>query len=280
MERDAGSAAEIELKVVGYRRHNRTAVITLNRPERGNSWTGRMETEYRWCLADADADPEVRVIVVTGAGSKFCVGGDSQALEGHRDKGTYDRGLPEQVSEPGFGVAPEFDQPIASHFGLNKPVIGALNGSAAGIGLALAAFCDLRFAAAGAKFTTAHGKLGLPAEYGLSWILPRQIGLTRAMDLLLTSRVFEAEEAYELGFVNRVLPADEVLDAALAYADELAAGVAAGSLRATRHQVYRDLHRDAASSVADSLRLLTEMMAHPEFAEGVKALVEKRPPNF
>lgn len=273
-------ATEIELKVTSYERHQRTAVITLDRPQRGNSWTGRMETEYRWCLDQADRDPEIRVIVVTGAGSKFCVGGDSQALEGHRDKGTYDRGLPPVVAQPGYGVAPEFDQPIASHFGLSKPIIAAMNGAAAGIGLALAAFCDLRFAASGAKFTTAHGKLGLPAEYGLSWILPRQIGLTRAMDLLLTSRVFLAEEALELGFVNRVLPGDQVLEAALDYADALASGVAAGSLRATRHQVYRDLHRDAASSVADSLRLLTEMMAHPEFAEGVRSLVEKRPPAF
>ncbi len=269
-----------DLKVTRFETVGRVGLITLDRPERGNSWTGRMETEYRYLLDRCDREPDIRVIVVTGAGNKFCVGGDSQALDGHKEKGTYDRGISDEIATPGFGIAPEFDQPIASQFGLSKPLIAAMNGSAAGIGLALAAFCDLRFAAEGAKFTTAHGKLGLPAEYGLSWILPRQIGLTHAMDLLLSSRVFLAEEAGELGFVNRVLPADDVLATALEYAQSLAQTVAAGSMRVTRHQVYRDLHRDAATSVAESIRLLGEMMADPEYAEGVQALLEKRPPRF
>ena len=255
-------------------------MITLNRPERGNAWTGRVDTEYRWCLQQADADEGVRVIVVAGAGERFCVGGDSRALEGHADRGGYDRGLSDEQSEPGYGLHPDFDQPFASHFGLSKPLIAAVQGAAAGIGLSLVAFCDLRFAAEGTKFTTAHGKLGLPAEYGLSWMLPRVVGTTRAMELLLTSRVFLAEEALEIGFLNAVLPADELMAYVLDYAQRLAASVAPTSLQETRRQVYLDLHRSAGESVSESMRLLNEMMGTPDYRQGVKALTEKRPPNF
>jgi hypothetical protein len=133
--------------------------------------------------------------VVTGAGRGFCAGADTRALEGHVERGGYDAGTPPDLARPGYGVRPEFDADFAYHFGMAKPVIAAVNGPAAGVGFALACYCDLRFAAAGAKLTTSHGRLGLPAEYGLSWLLPRLIGLTRAADLLLSSRVVLAEEA-------------------------------------------------------------------------------------
>ena len=126
---------------------------------------------------------------------------------------------------PGYGVRPEFDHPFAFHFGLRFPVIAAINGPAAGVGLVLACFCDVRFAAAGAKLTTSSGRLGLPAEYGLSWVLPRLVGLGHAADLLLSSRVVLAEEAAEIGLVNRVLPPDELLAFTLDYAGRLATEV-------------------------------------------------------
>ncbi|MEJ5221927.1 MAG: enoyl-CoA hydratase-related protein, partial [Tepidiforma sp.] len=211
----------MELKVTRYTAAHGVAVITLHRPERLNAWTGRMHTEYRWCLQQAEADPTVRVIVVTGAGRGFCAGADARALEGHIEKGGYDPGTPAELPTPGFGVRPEFDHDFAYHFGLAKPTIAAINGPAAGVGLVLACFCDIRFAAAGAKLTTAHGRLGLPAEYGLSWLLPRLIGLSAAMELLLSSRVFLAEEAEQLGLVHRVLPADELMPAVLDYARRL-----------------------------------------------------------
>ena len=179
-----------------------------------------------------------------------------------------------------MGCTPDFDQPFAAHFGLSKPIIAAVHGAAAGIGLALVAFCDLRFAAEGTKFTTAHGKLGLPAEYGLSWMLPKIMGTTRAMELLLSSRVFLADEALELGFLNEVVPEDELLPHVLAYAKNLASSVAPTSLRETRRQVYLDMHRPVGDSISESLRLLNEMMSTPEYSQGVKALIEKRPPNF
>src|SRR5690606_12142992 len=181
---------------------------------------------------------------------------DAEALEGHVARGGYDPGTPDALAQPGYGTAPEFDAPFAYHFGLGKPVIAAINGPAAGVGLALACFADLRFAAAGAKLTTAHGKLNLPAEYGLSWLLPRMIGLTRATELLLSSRVFLAEEALTLGLVNAVYPAEALLDETRAYAKNLIATVSPESLRQTRWQIYRDLHRDVASAVNDSEELL------------------------
>jgi enoyl-CoA hydratase/carnithine racemase len=245
-----------------------------------NAWTGRMHTEYRWCLAQADADPAVRVIVVTGEGRAFCAGADATALEGHIEKGGYDPGTPDDIPMPGYGVRPEFDAAFTYHFGLSRPVIAAINGPAAGVGLVLACFCDLRFAAAGAKLTTAHGKLGLPAEYGLSWLLPRLIGLTRANDLLLSSRVVLAAEAAEMGLVNAVLPPEQLMAHTLEYASMLANSVSPSSLRTTRRQIYADLHRDAASAVEDSERLLRELMLEPDFREGVAAFTEKRPPQF
>jgi enoyl-CoA hydratase/carnithine racemase len=158
----------MELKVTRYEIEDRVATLTLNRPERLNSWTGRMHTEYRWVLDQAERDSEGRVIVVTGAGRGFCSGADTAALQGHVERGGYDPGTPTELARPGYGVRPEFDTNFAFQFGMSKPLIAAINGPAAGVGLVIACYADLRFAAKGAKLSTAHGKLNLPAEYGLS----------------------------------------------------------------------------------------------------------------
>ncbi len=256
------------------------AIIWLNRPQRMNAWTGRLHTEYRYLLKQANDDDKVRAIVVTGRGKGFCVGGDSQALSGHADRGAYDSGISADIAKPGFGTDANFDASFAYHFGLNKPVIAAMNGPAAGVGLALACFADLRFAVPGVKFTTAHGKLNLPAEYGLSWMLPKIVGLGRANDLLLTSRVFTSDEALQLGFVNQIFAPADLLEQTLAYAHQLVASVSPNSLRQTRWQIYRDLHRDVASSVVESERLIADMATEEDFKEGIAALVEKRPPDW
>lgn len=270
----------MELKVVRYQVAERIATITLSRPERLNAWTGRMHSEYRWALARADSDPEVRVIVVTGAGRGFCAGADSQALSGHAASGGYDPGTPEDIAKPGFGVDPEFDHDFAYHFGLTKPTIAAINGPAAGVGLVLACYCDLRFAAAGAKLTTSHGRLGLPAEYGLSWLLPRLIGLSRANDLLLSSRVVMAEEAHAMGLINAVLPAAELMEHTNSYARMLGESVSPASLLATRRQVYAGLQGSLGEAVEDADRRLRAMVRQPDFGEGAAALAERRPPRF
>jgi len=239
-----------------------------------------MHAEYRWALNQGEQDPRVRVIVVTGEGRGFCAGADAAALEGHIEKGGYDPGTPAEMANPGYGVRPEFDQNFAFQFGMTKPIIAAINGPAAGVGLVLACFADLRFAAEGAKLTMAHGKLGLPAEYGLSWLLPRLIGLTRANDLLLSSRTFLAEEAYQLGLVNEVVPGEGLLSHTYAYARNLIATVSPASMKETKRQIYADLHSDVGSSVAESERLLNRMMREPDYREGVAAFIGKRQPRF
>ncbi|MEQ9143093.1 MAG: enoyl-CoA hydratase-related protein [Parvibaculaceae bacterium] len=272
----------MELKTLKLERRGPVATILLSRPHRRNAWTGRMHTEYRHVLGELDRDDAVRVIVVTGdpEGRAFCAGADTAALEGHSEKGRYDSGTTDEIARPGFGVRPEFDATFAYHFGLSKPVIAAINGPAAGVGLVLAAFADLRFAVEGAKFTTAHGRFNFPAEFGLSWILPRLVGLTHANDLLLSSRVFLAEEALTMGFLNRCLSADALMPAVYDYAAMLAEGSAPGSLRETKWQIYTDQHRSAAASVEDAERLLETMITHPDYKEGIKAWMEKRAANW
>jgi len=272
----------MELKATRYEVTEGVALVTLARPKRRNAWTGRMHTEYRWILREADRDRAVRVIVVTGdpEGQAFCAGADLQALEGHSQKGGYDPGTPQDIAEPGYGVDPAFDAAFAYHFGIGKPVIAAINGAAAGVGLVLAAFADLRFAAAGARFTAAHGRFNFPAEFGLSWVLPRIVGLTHANDILLSSRVFTADEALAMGFLNRVLPPQDLIGEVMAYARNVARTVAPGSARESKRQIYRDLHRDAASSVRAAEALLEQMAREPDYREGVKAWMEKREPAW
>lgn len=268
----------MDLKTINYQINERIATITLNRPARMNAWTGRMHTEYRWCLLQADTDPEVSIIVVTGEGKGFCVGADSKALEGHVEKGGYDPGTPDVLAEPGYGVREEYDANFAYHFGLSKPVIAAINGPVAGIGLVLACFADIRFAVKGVKLTTSHGKLNLPAEFGLSWLLPRIIGLARANDILFTSRVVMTEEAEQLGLVNKIFSQEKLMQETYEYARNMIAMVSPGSLKQTKKQIYADLHRDVGSSVAESEKLVREMMTEQNYREAVKAYIEKRAP--
>ena len=256
------------------------ATIWLSRPKRMNAWTGRMHTEYRYLLSRAEQDQGVRGIVVTGRGKGFCVGGDSDALTGHIKKGGYDSGTSDEIEWPGYGVSDEFDALFAYHYGLSKPIIAAINGPVAGVGLALACFVDIRFAAPGIKLTTAHGKLNLPAEYGLSWVLPRLVGLGRANDLLLTSRVFYSEEAVAMGLVNQLFDSVNIVQQARGYLHEMVRAVSPNSIKQTRWQIYKDLHRDAASSVEDSEKLLKEMMKEQDYQEGVQAFLDKRNPKW
>jgi enoyl-CoA hydratase/carnithine racemase len=256
------------------------ATVTLDRPHRLNAWTGRMDLEYRAAVAAAEADPSVRVIVLTGAGRGFCAGADSAGLEGMAGTGEYDAGHTEEPPTPGYGVRPDFDHPFSFHFGLTKPVIAAVNGPAAGVGFVLACFCDLRYAAAGAKLTTSFGRLGLPAEHGVSWVLPRLVGPARAAELLFTSRIVLAEEAAAMGLVNGVLPAAELLPRTLGVARTMAREISPASLRVLKRQLYADLAGglDEAASFAEEA--MVRMVGQPDFAEGVAALTERRAPRF
>ncbi|MDH3708041.1 MAG: enoyl-CoA hydratase-related protein [Acidimicrobiia bacterium] len=272
----------MELKATRYEVDGPVATLWLSRPSRHNAWTGRMHTEYRHCLQQADDDPAVRVVVVAGDpdGNAFCVGGDAEALSGHAARGGYDPGTGDDLALPGYGVRAEFDADFVFQFGLRVAVVAAVNGAAAGVGLAVACFADVSFVGEDARLTTAHGRLGLPAEYGLSWVLPRRVGLTRAADLLLTSRIFTGAQAAEWGLALEAVPRDEVTGVADTYARDLASSVAPSSLRVTRRQLFGDLHGDAAASVEEANRLLDEMMGLPDYAEGVAAFRDKRPPRW
>jgi enoyl-CoA hydratase/carnithine racemase len=258
------------------------AIVTLNRPDRLNAWTARMGRAYRAALADADADPDVRVIVITGAGRGFCAGADMRGLGDMAEAGAYDDGSRPGEPEvlPGRGVRADFDHDHSFLLGLRKPVIAAVNGAVAGVGFVLMCFTDIRFAAAGAKLTTSFARLGLPAEHGVSWVLPRMIGTAHAADLLFSSRIVLAEEAAELGLVNRVFAPDDLLPSTLAYAKAMAAETSPASLLAMKRQLWADLldGLDAAASRAEVD--MRAMIAGPDFAEGVAAFGERRPPRF
>lgn len=270
----------MDLKTTLYTVEDKIATITLNRPHRGNAWTGRMHTEYRYLLDLADKDPAVRVIILTGSGERFCVGGDSQALDGHSKKGSYDAGTPADIVTPGSDEFAPFGEDFAYQFALSKPVIAAINGAAAGVGLVMACYADIRFAVPGAKLTTAHGPLNLPAEYGLSWLLPRLIGGARALELILSSRKFLTDEAHQIGLIHRLVPAEELLSEARAYAADLIARVSPEALRQSRRQTYLDFHRDIGTSVREANTLLDAMVKQPDYKEAIRAFLEKRPADW
>lgn len=244
------------------------AVLTLNRPERLNAWTPELGSAYFDLLEECAADPEVRAIVVTGAGRGFCAGADMQDLEA---LGSGDIDSAERRAD---------QRPQTFPTTIPKPIIAAVNGPVAGIGLVLALMCDMRFVADDAKVTTAFARRGLVAEYGIGWILPRLVGPAAAMDLLFSGRVILGAEAAELGLANRAMAADRVVDEALAYARELATFSSPASMAAMKKQVYADLERPLAEAAEEASRLMLESFERPDFVEGVQSFVEKREPGF
>lgn len=252
-------------------RDSGVAVLTLNRPERMNAWGGGLAHAFYRCIDRAEADPAVRVIVLTGNGRAFCAGADMGDLD--------------TIGEATESSNTDVTQLVGErhpHFvtELRTPLIAAINGACAGIGLTQALMCDVRFAAAGAKFTTAFARRGLIAEYGISWILPRIVGWGAAQDLLLSGRTFSAEEAKALGLVKDVVAAEHLMTHTLAYAEDLARNCAPSSLAVIKSQLYRDASRNLHDASADAEKLMHESMLRPDFIEGITAFFEKRPPNF
>jgi len=271
----------VDLKVTRFEVDDAgVATLWLHRPDRGNSWTGRMHDELRWICQRLDDDPDVRVIVLTGTGTIFCAGADFKALDSYVGAERYDTHLSAEAAQPGYGVRPEFDADMAWQLGLRTPMIAAVNGACAGIAVALAAFCDLRFAVEDAKITTVAPRIGLPAEYGLTWILPRLMGVTHAADVLYTGRIIRAAEMRDWGFFNQVLPREEFAAAVTDYARQLAA-VSPAAVTTTKRQLWADLlHTDLRAAVEHSKELIGAHMRMPDYAEGVAALREKRTPRF
>jgi enoyl-CoA hydratase/carnithine racemase len=253
-----------EAALATYAVEDSVATITLSRPQRHNAWTAEMGEQYFDHLERAAADPGVRAIVVTGAGRTFCPGYDMDALSGVAAAGTAGGG----------------GRPQTFPLGIPKPIIAAINGACAGIGLSLALMCDLRFAAAGAKLTTAFARRGLVAEHGTSWVLPRLLGTARALDLLLSGRVVLAEEARDMGLVNFVVPVERLLPETLGYARDLAQNVSPTSMSVIKRQVRRHLELPLDEALAESNALMAESLRRPDLAEGVASFLERRPPRF
>jgi enoyl-CoA hydratase/carnithine racemase len=251
------------------------ALITLNRPQRLNAWTAQLGARYFALLQQATADPDVRVVVVTGAGKGFCAGADMSELEGlgRAASGADDEGG--GAVGAAVGVNRQYETVLVP-----KPVIAAINGAAAGMGLAQALMCDIRFAAAGVKLTTSFGQRGLIAEWGLSWLLPRLVGTAHALDLLFSGRIVLAEEAARIGLVNAVVDPERLLDHTLEYAAMLARTVSPTSMAVIKRQVYADWNKDLATAHDDAVVLMVDSLRRPDFREGVASYLEKRPPNF
>ena len=244
------------------------ALLTLNRPDRLNAWTGEMEQTYFGMLEECAADSNVRVIVVTGAGRGFCAGADMQELQAIGNGGPS----AEEVARERY--------PQSLPLTIAKPIVAAINGACAGIGLVQALMCDIRFAAEGAKITTAFARRGLVAEHGISWILPRLVGPSRALDLLLSGRVVLSDEALQLGLVNRVLAPESLLETTLDYARELAVNCSPASMATMKRQVYGDLELGLLEATAAADRLMLESFSAPDFVEGVTSFLERRDPRF
>jgi enoyl-CoA hydratase/carnithine racemase len=249
------------------------AILTLNRPDRMNGWGGGLANMFYLRLDEAEADPHVRAIVVTGKGRAFCAGADMGSLASISDT-TVDATADTDV---GKLVGPRHPHFTAT---MRKPVIAAINGACAGMGLTTALMCDVRFAADGAKFTTSFARRGLIAEYGISWILPRIVGQGVALDLLLSGRVFLADEAARLGLVKEVVPPEELMPRAIAYAEDIAANCAPSSLAVIKQQVYADTMRDVFEASEHAEKLMGESMRRPDFIEGITSFFEKRQPDF
>ncbi|HEX4017484.1 MAG TPA: enoyl-CoA hydratase-related protein [Frankiaceae bacterium] len=257
--KDAGAGESVlsEIDVEGV------ALVTLNRPERRNGWTPALEARFFAVMEQLDIDPAVRVVVVTGAGKTFCPGMDTGRLEEIAGKPLDLRGR----------------RPPVHLWRFRKPMIAAVNGACAGVGLVLALACDVRFAAEAARFSTAFARRGLAGEYGATWLLPRLVGTGRASDLLLSARVIDAQEALRIGLVEFVTDRD-VVTPALDYARDMALHCAPTSLAMMRHQLHADAQSDFPTALTAAYRAMTAAVEGAAFREGLDSFLEGRPPVF
>lgn len=260
-----------------YEVSEKIATITLNRPDRMNAWTAVMEHDVREAMKQASADDSVRVIVLTGAGRAFCAGADMEALK------TIDPDAMRRAENiPPFDMnrRADWQTRYAYYPSIAKPVIAMLNGATAGIGLVHALYCDLRFAAEGAVFTTAFARRGLIAEHGIAWMLARVVGHANALDLLMSARRVSSDEALRMGLVNRLCPAEKLREETYAYARDLADFVSPSAMAVIKRQLYDVPFQTLAEATIDANREMIVALRGADFREGVASFMEKRPPRF
>jgi len=272
-----------------YEVKDRIATVTLNRPERLNAYTDRMASSIRLAVAEAARDPAIRVIVLTGAGRGFCAGADMELLQAVPTDGTT-RAASRGQGDVGDAFAAKFGPSLDAEFSdmqrfgyfmrTRKPIVAAINGPCAGIGLIMTLYADLRFVSDKAVLTTSFAQRGLIAEHGISWLLPRLIGPANALDILLSARKFSGTEAKEMGLVNKVFAADTFMDNVLAYARLLADTVSPRSMAVMKAQLWKACFQDFGEALATADAEMGASFAWPDFKEGVSHFLEKRAPRF
>ena len=260
-------------------------VITLNRPDRLNAWTGQMQAEVQEVIENAGTDDTVRCILVTGAGRGFCAGADMAGLQeispdGESADAATSGTTTAKIDPHAEDLASLYPGRFGYMYACPKPIIAAINGPCAGIGLIFTLYADLRFANQDAKFTTAFAQRGLIAEHGIAWLLPRLVGEAHALDLLFTARVFKGSEAERVGLVNRALPANELLPHAMETAKHLSKQVSPRSLAVMKRQIRESYFQSFARSLEIADQEMQNSFASFDFKEGVDSFVEKRPPAF
>ena len=268
---------------ITYTTDGPTAIITFNRPDALNAFTNNMLEEMKHALDTAERDGSIVGIVLTGAGRGFCAGMDMNALNSQASGGDLSAGVvPKDLSaDPGDkSMGDNFRIAFTYMLSIRKPIIAAINGPCAGLGMSIALLCDLRFASENAKMITAFSQRGLVAEHGQSWILPRVVGPSRALDLLWSSRRVGPDEALQMGLVDRVFSADQLLPETSAYIADLATHASPTSLMMMKRQVYRHLNTNLEDAMRESTKLMNESLERDDFKEGVASFIERRPPNF
>ncbi len=251
-----------------YQVSDPVATITLNRPERLNALSYSLLADLREAVDQAATDPEVVGIVITGAGRGFCAGLDTDALAAVAKSGGSQSSAPTEGRKGLFSYLCE----------VPKPVLAAVNGVAAGGGYVLATMCDLRIGGPGARFTSVFSKRGLVAEHGVTWTTPRLVGLGRALDLLWTSRMVDAQEAYRIGLLEFL--AEDPVAEARDYIVALAETVSPTSIADTKRMVWDHAGLDVDTSLDDAFEVVQSQFDRPDIAEGVHSFLEKRPASF
>jgi enoyl-CoA hydratase/carnithine racemase len=268
---------------------DRVATITLNRPERLNAYTDKLAIRLRQAFADVAGDPAVRVIVLTGAGRGFCAGADMEVLQDVQASGqSASRSAGEDTMAARFtsGLGPSLDaefsdmKRFAYFMRCKKPIIAAINGPAAGMGLIMSLYADIRFISEKAIVTTAFAQRGLIAEHGISWLLPRLVGPAHALDLLLSSRRVSAAEAKDMGLVNKVFASETFMENVSAYAKLLADTVSPRSMAVMKAQVWKSYFQTFEQALATADAEMPPSFAWPDFKEGVDHFLQKRAPRF
>lgn len=272
-------------ETIEYSVDQHVATITLNRPDRLNAITSQLELELLEAMRTADVDEDVRVIVFTGNGKGFCAGADIELLQSvtQTDWATADIEAKRQEympERPHDTAAVDFQKTWSYFPAISKPIIGAINGAAVGLGFVLQLYCDIRIASDKAKFGTAFAQRGLIAEHGASWLLPRMVGISNALDLLYSARIIDAQEALRMGLVSRVVPHDELTDVVREYAHMLATSTSPRSQRVMKKQVYNALFTDLGEAIEAANDEMFLSFKCDDFKEGLAHFVEKRAPQF